>query len=67
MGKKVKVCMEYIMCERCKGWEVFNEEECEFSFKEDRKKNMYVECVSKKWWLREKEKGEWNWMKYQMF
>ena len=42
MGKGVKEMNEYIMCEKCKRWIVFSEEECGFSFKEAR--NKEYEC-----------------------
>ena len=46
MGKGVKECVESIICERCKRWLVFSEEECGFSFREDKKKD-YEYCMCK--------------------
>ena len=42
----MKECVELIMCERCNWWLFFSEEECGFSFKEDKKKSMNVVRVS---------------------
>ena len=42
MGKVVKECVQYFMCERCKRWVVFIEKGRYFSFQEARKKKEYT-------------------------